>query len=116
MLNWGIIRENGIKVVLATDNMDTFERWTVPALELEPLFDGILTSVYCGALKSEIQGDYSPFFDHYLKQNRVRPTEAILIDDSPIDEVVKAIGLGFRYVDHPSRLASLLGEFLISPS
>src|SRR6266566_1007325 len=28
------LRNQGLKVVIATDNMDTFSRWTVPALNL----------------------------------------------------------------------------------
>jgi len=106
------VRDQGRKVVLATDNMDTFERWTVAALNLESVFDGIITSPSRGALKSEIQGDYSPFFGHYLSLNGIKPSEAVLVDDSSIDEVVMATGLGFRRVDHPNRLASILSGFL----
>jgi FMN phosphatase YigB (HAD superfamily) len=106
------LREQGIKVVLATDNMDTFERWTVPALELNLMFDGIISSPSRGALKSEIQGDYSPFFSHYLEQNGIKPTEAVLVDDSPIEEVVRSTGLGFRRVNHPNHLASILSGLL----
>jgi FMN phosphatase YigB (HAD superfamily) len=110
------IRASDIRVVLATDNMDAFERWTVPALKLESMFDGIITSVFRGALKSEIQDDYSPFFGHYLGQNGISAEDAILIDDSPIDKLVASIGLGFQYVNHPSQLASILREFLQQPT
>jgi FMN phosphatase YigB (HAD superfamily) len=106
------IRATGMRVVLATDNMDTFERWTVPALKLESMFDGIITSVFRGALKSEIQDGYSPFFGHYLGQNGIKAQEAVLIDDSPIDKLVASIGLSFRPVNDPSQLASMLKEFL----
>src|SRR5579883_1405709 len=33
----GALRGAGFRVVLATDNMDTFTRWTVPALRLDDL-------------------------------------------------------------------------------
>ena len=36
------LRNNGTKCVIATDNMDTFTRFTVPALRLSEHFDGIL--------------------------------------------------------------------------
>jgi hypothetical protein len=45
------IREQGIKVVLATDNMDAFCRWTVPAMHLGGIFDAILGSASLGVLK-----------------------------------------------------------------
>ena len=106
------LRRQGIKVVLATDNMDTFERWTVPALDLSTMFDSVITSASRGVLKSEVQDDYSPFFGDYLVQNGIKPTEAVLVDDSPVDRVVIATGLGFRRVDHPKHLASILSGLL----
>jgi beta-phosphoglucomutase-like phosphatase (HAD superfamily) len=47
------LRRQGIRVVIATDNMDTFLRWTAPALNLQQLFDGILCSHPLGTLKND---------------------------------------------------------------
>jgi FMN phosphatase YigB (HAD superfamily) len=98
------LRKLGIKVIIATDNMDTFERWTVPALKLTSIFDGIITSVTRGALKSELQDDYSPFFGHYLGQNG--------IDDTPIKALTSTTGMQFRHVANPSNVVTILREFL----
>lgn len=47
------IKAKGIKAVIATDNMDTFSRFTIPALELTELFDDFLISYDLKLLKSE---------------------------------------------------------------
>jgi FMN phosphatase YigB (HAD superfamily) len=48
------IRKQGTKVVLATDNMDAFSRWTVPGLQLGGIFDAILNSASLGTLKDNL--------------------------------------------------------------
>ena len=45
------LRQKGIRCVIATDNMDTFRKYTVPALELEKYFDDILVSSDSGVFK-----------------------------------------------------------------
>ena len=47
------LRSMGIQVVIATDNMDTFPRWTVPAMELKDLVDDILDSWTLGVLSRD---------------------------------------------------------------
>lgn len=106
------VREHGVKVVLATDNMDTFSRWTVPALQLRGAFDGILNSASLGALKGDVVDGHSPFFGPWLSHNGVAPSEAVLLDDSP-PESAAAIGLSVRRVEHPAKLAGLLAEFAV---
>jgi FMN phosphatase YigB (HAD superfamily) len=107
------VRNQGTKVVLATDNMDTFERWTAPSLKLGLVFDDIITSASRGALKSEFQGRRSPFFGHYLGQVALDYPDAVLIDDMPIADMVASTGLGFQHIEHPSQLASILGNYII---
>lgn len=93
-------RQDGIKVVIATDNMDTFSRWTVPSLRLEQYFDGILTSADRGALKEDItQGGTSPFFHHYLTQNAIKPNEALWVDDRPVHKTAEKLGMQFTQID-----------------
>jgi FMN phosphatase YigB (HAD superfamily) len=104
------IREQGTKVVLATDNMDTFYRWTVPALHLRGIFDAILDSASLRALKGDLVDGQSPFFGPWLSEQRIAPSEAVLVDDSPAASTA-AIGLATRVVEHPSKLASVLAEF-----
>lgn len=92
------IKNKGIKVVIATDNMDTFSRFTVPALKLDAIFDGILNSYELGYLKDDEQPmDAIPFFDAYLEANGLSYENALLLDDSP-DKTNKYSRLGFERI------------------
>jgi FMN phosphatase YigB (HAD superfamily) len=77
------VRNSGIKVVLATDNMDVFSKHTVPHMKLENIFDDLLISSDIGAIKTDetCNGNLS-FFSPYLKKNGFSLKEAILIDDN----------------------------------
>lgn len=94
------LRHTGVKVVIATDNMDAFSRWTVPALNLNTLFDGILNSCELGAMKNDLdRSGRSLFFDAYLTENDLRPSQCVLIDDSTdTAPAMQAIGLTYRQV------------------
>ncbi len=107
------LREKGAKVLLATDNMDTFRIWTVPALKLESLFDGILVSDTRGAMKSHLNPDgSSAFFHHYLSQNGLKPEETVLIDDNLSTKIVEQFGMNFLHVNEGADLAAHLGDVL----
>ena len=77
------LRLQGHRLVIATDNMDTFPRWTVPALGLDRHIDGILDSHTLRSLKRDPnhQGT-SAFFGPYLDQYNLHPGQTLLIDDS----------------------------------
>jgi FMN phosphatase YigB (HAD superfamily) len=76
------LRAKGLKVVLATDNMDTFHRWTVPSLQLMSLFDDILSSFQLKALKSDCGAEgRSLFFAHYLQTHSIHRGESLVLDD-----------------------------------
>lgn len=75
------LRRNGTKCVIATDNMDTFMRYTVPALELEKYFDDVLVSFDKGIFKFDVQDGVVPFFDGYLEENNLSCQDVALIDD-----------------------------------
>lgn len=75
------LRKKGTRCVIATDNMDTFRKYTVPALELEKHFDDILVSTDSGLFKFDTKGTEIPFFDSYLKKYNLRYEDAVLIDD-----------------------------------
>lgn len=92
------IQANGVNVVIATDNMDTFSRFTVPAMKLDTIFDDILNSYDTGYLKDDDQpNDSIPFFDEYLAKHGWNYADAILLDDSP-DKSGKYKRLGFERV------------------
>lgn len=107
------LRSKGVKVIIASDNMDTFRLWTIPALGLEDLFDGILTSERQGALKSEVGEDgSSPFFSLYLRQNNLQPGEAVLIDDNQELKLVESLGIDFLHVNAAADLVDHLDDLI----
>lgn len=107
------LRTQGVKVVIATDNMDTFHRWTVPALRLNMLFDDILTSDAQRALKIDLNSDgMSTFFSRYFLQSGIDPSEAILLDDSSDTRVVERIGMDFLHVTEVRPLSYHLAGIL----
>lgn len=106
------LRRHGVLVVIATDNMDTFRKYTVPSLRLDELFDDILISSELGKLKDEIlPGDNILFFDEYLKKNELTYRDSMLLDDSP-DSSGKYSKLGFEriLIDSPAKLVSTLED------
>ena len=66
--------------ILITVNMDSFNRFTVPALGLDKYFDAISNSYYEGKFKSDNGGEV---FTDYLKKYAAPVEQSILIDDSP---------------------------------
>jgi phosphoglycolate phosphatase-like HAD superfamily hydrolase len=71
-------RNKGLVIAIATDNMDTFTRWTVPALHLDQHFDGILNSYELGFFKHT----KGKFFGMFLEKHNLSPQVSIMIDDS----------------------------------
>lgn len=96
------IRKRGKKVVIATDNVDIFNDYTVPALKLMRYFDDILCSFQLKNLKTDVKNRKLLFFDTFLKANDIRYDEAIIIDDS--EDVIKSCmrcGMQGRLVRSP---------------
>lgn len=107
------IQDKGILVVVATDNMDTFTKFTVPALGLESIFDDILSSHVIKHLKDEVNPkDSILFFDNFLEKHNLNYSDAVLLDDSP-DSSGKYKRLGFERVliDKPDTLQRTLEVF-----
>lgn len=77
------IKDSGIKVIIATDNMDCFTRWTVPALGLDDLFDDILNSFDLGVVKNDFSNEGKPlFFAKYMDNLDEDYSSTMLLDDS----------------------------------
>jgi FMN phosphatase YigB (HAD superfamily) len=91
------IRQKGVKVIVATDNMDTFIRWTVPSLKLNKLFDGVLNSWELKALKGDFDRRTSRFFDNFFKNINLATTDCVLFDDSE-DKENRIQNYGIEYV------------------
>ncbi len=95
------LRDMGVKVVIATDNMDTFNRWTVPSLQLDDHFDDVLNSYDLSARKSDFDIDgTSKFFKEYLAALDIKPNETMIFDDST-DKDGRIQNLGIQYVQIP---------------
>lgn len=92
------IRKQNILVVIATDNMDTFRRFTVPSLKLDSLCDDLLISSELHALK-DVPGPANslPFFDSYLQAHKLGYDDVLLLDDSP-DKTGVYAKLGFKRI------------------
>ena len=108
------LQEKGIFVGIATDNMDVFTRWTLPALNLERYFDEIICSTDIGALKCDVSENGSlEFFRKYLSKQNLQPQDCILIDDSSIVErTVLAGKMGFRLTTEEKPAAKILQNLL----
>ncbi|MCI0714224.1 MAG: hypothetical protein L0154_28975 [Chloroflexi bacterium] len=103
------LRAHSIRVVIATDNMDCFNRWCVPALALDKHFDDILNSFYVGHLKKEFAGGKALFFHQYLVHHSIGPGESIIFDDSPNVRPATAIaGIEYRQIEPGVGLVSEL--------
>jgi len=103
------IRARGLKVVLATDNMDCFSRFTVPALKLQELFDDVLISCDMKILKVEVRESCIPFFKNFLTENNLKYSDTVLLDDSDwFAEAYEALGLPVNVVENKEKLLAVL--------
>lgn len=98
-----LIKKTGSSVVVATDNMDSFLRWTYPALQKKygDIFDDVLSSSQIGAMKEDMDGDINMFFDNYLKNKNLQYNNCVLIDDS-LDKNGVFSKIGMDYIQVPT--------------
>lgn len=79
------LRQRGVKVIIATDNISEFSTITAESQRLNDYFDGILNSADLGVLKGDDVSEAAiPFFDDCLKQYATSYSRALLIDDSDV--------------------------------
>lgn len=107
------IRKNGRKVVVATDNMDTFRRFTIPGMKLDGLFDDFLISNELKCFKYHTSGGKLPFFESFLKKNKLTYKEVALIDDS-VEKTGYFNRMGFKieYIRDKNDLLNHLNEYI----
>jgi hypothetical protein len=110
------LQQQGCKVVVATDNMDCFSRWTVPALGLNLLFDDILNSHSLRCIKEDLDNNgHSMFFSSYLMQHNVAAEDCVLIDDSnQLGAIVSQMGMPYRHITQRDGLVVELEDLLTS--
>ncbi len=110
--NLNALREKYI-VILITGNMDSFTRFTQPALWLDRYFDAISNSFYEGRHKTDDDGS---LFMKYTEQYNSDIKDAILIDDSTkvCDVFTKLGGTSLQVSDeHP--ISHYLAKLQIIP-
>lgn len=111
------LQAKGMKVVIATDNMDSFTRWTVPSMKLNKLFDGILNSYNLKVLKTDTddKGE-SLFFKKFLEENTLNPKNCVLIDDNlDIEPIMKKSKINFLHANKEKELEKHLLLILDEP-
>lgn len=99
------LREKGKKVVIATDNVDAFEEFTVPAQKLNKYFDDILCSSSLKCTKHESKNKKLLFFDDFLRNHNIKYEEAILLDDD--EELIrfcKKFGMQGEVISSPENM------------
>ncbi len=107
------LRKKGVKVFIATDNMDSFTRWTVPAMKLDKIFDGVLNSHNLKALKKDFKAEKSLFFEKFLKDNKIKPGESIIIDDAEDRErKIERSGIVYKRIIHGEGITKELLELI----
>jgi FMN phosphatase YigB (HAD superfamily) len=104
------LRGRGVRVVIATDNMDSFGRFTVPAMGLSGMFDEVLNSSDLKALKDDFDaGGRSLFFHDYMLKRGMTPEQYFLIDDSESTRAsAERIGIGYLQVTAENTLVHYL--------
>lgn len=106
------LKAHNIWVVIATDNMDCFDRWCVPALALDSHFDDILNSFHIGHLKKDVADGRALFFDNYMKRHNIAPGESIIFDDSPnLGRATSVVGIEYCQIDPGIGLVPELHRF-----
>ncbi len=104
------LRKRGFCVVIATNNMDCFTRWTVTSMGLEDMFDEILNSFYLKGLKHDVnQNGESVFFKDFFAKYKVSPSECIFLDDSiDKDNYISDLGIKYVQIDSSKHLLDIL--------
>lgn len=110
------IRNKGIKTIVATGNMDTFRRFTIPSLKLENIFDDFLISSELGLMKFETEENKIPFFEKYLQGNNLKYSDVVLLDDKTDKTgVYEKLGFKIEKIDSTKKLLKLLNHFSNHP-
>ncbi len=112
------LKARGIKVVIATNNTDSFSRWTVPSMKLNTIFDGIINSSDMKALKWDVdEKELSLFFADFLSTNEIRFGESILIDDNNTETArtrTRGFGIEYRNIQPGIGLVPELKKIIVS--
>lgn len=107
------LRKKGIAVVIATNSADTFRRFTIPAMNLESLFDDFLISYERHAKKFEDEEGMRIFFDEYMHKNAISYNESLLIDDHGTHPIYQKFNFKIAHINSGAKLVEELGRYLL---
>ena len=110
------LRNRSAIVSIATNNMDSFSRWTVPSMKLDFLFDEILNSYNLKALKHDLDKMGRPlFFRDFFKKYSINPKDCYFIDDGEDKMgVISNLGMTYRKINKKISLEKELRKLLSS--
>lgn len=109
------LRDKQVIVCIATNNMDSFTRWTVPAMKLDSLFDEILNSFYLKALKHDLdENGRTLFFQKFFnKYKDIKPEDCTFFDDGEDKMgIINGLGIDYRRINASNILEQRLQEIL----
>jgi FMN phosphatase YigB (HAD superfamily) len=107
------LRKLGARCVIATDNMDTFRRWTISGMKLEDIFDDFLISAELDVMKFDnCANGKIPFFDNYLREHGITRNEVALIDDCIDDGYFAQNGFDILQVGRIEDLREVVQDLL----
>lgn len=109
------IQGKGMKVYIATHNIDSFNRWTVPAMRLDKLFDGIINSYSVKAFKHDFDSQgKSLFFNDVITKEGVKPSEVYWIDDSEDkNKLLTSYGINYKRTNKENNVVNELKTLVI---
>lgn len=104
------IKENGIKVVIATDNTDLFNIYVVPKLGLKEIFDDIINSCDIGCLKCDLDHEGQQiFYQNYIHKHNLNYENCVMIDDTvSVIDACKNSGLKTHLIKNPEEVVEVL--------
>jgi FMN phosphatase YigB (HAD superfamily) len=107
------IRSKDIKAVIATDNMDTFKRFTVSAMKLQDHYDDILISSELGFVKDDYENGTALFFDKFMSEKGLKYQDCLLLDDSVNSmTILKKIGIQAIHIYDSAQLVKELKNLI----
>ena len=107
----GSLREKYI-VILITDNMDSFDRFTLPSLKLQNYFDVVVNSYSRGVSKNENGGR---LFVEVAKENNSKVSGSMLIDNSKdVCQLFESLGGQSLFVTKESSVSYWLDKIKLN--
>lgn len=107
------LKNNKIKLGIATDNMDVFMKYTVPNLNLNKYFDYIICSSDIGYLKLDTVNEKPIFFEKTLKENNLTYKDCLFIDDQEkFIDFYKNIGMNAECIKNTNEIVNIISKYI----